>query len=316
MLIGVDLGGTNIKVGIVNQEGHILFQNSRATIPSRPYQSIVQDIIEQIEEGMMQINRSVSEIHSIGIGIPGIAEQQTGKVIYCTNLSWYDVPIGKMLRDHFNKPVFVENDATVAALAESVSGSTKGLANSVFLTLGTGVGGGIIINHKAYSGSHGAGSEIGHTIVGENFYACNCGRNGCLETFASATAMIRYAQKRLREGAQGRELLDMVEGNIENITAKAIFDCAQKGDRLAIEVVDRTIKYLAIGIANIHNMLDPDCITIGGGVSKAGDALLIPLREAVKKLTFCKSVDYGDITLAQLGNEAGIIGAAFLGVHQ
>ncbi|AOT72166.1 ROK family protein [Geosporobacter ferrireducens] len=313
MLIGVDLGGTNIKVGIVNQEGQILYQNSRTTNPSRPYPLIIQDIIEQIEGCVSQLNGTVEDIKSIGIGIPGIAELQTGNVIYCTNLSWYDVPMGEMIRTHFNKPVYIENDATVAALAESVSGSTKGLANSVFLTLGTGVGGGIIINHKAYSGSHGAGSEIGHMIVGENFYECNCGRNGCLETFTSATAMIRYAQKRIREGVVDTEILNIAEGNIENITAKVIFDSAQKGDQLATEVVERMIKYLSIGIANIHNMLDPDRITIGGGVSKAGDALLEPLREAVAKLAFCKGVIYGDITLAQLGNDAGIIGAAFLG---
>ena len=316
MLIGVDLGGTNIKVGMVNQEGQILYQNSRATNPSRPYSLIIQDIIEQIEEGIAQVGGVLEDIKSIGIGIPGIAEMHTGNVIYCTNLSWYDVPMGEIIRKHFNKPVFIENDATVAAVAESVSGSTKGLANSVFLTLGTGVGGGIIINHKAYSGSHGAGSEIGHMIVGENFYECNCERNGCLETFASATAMIRYAQKRIQEGADGTEILNMAEGKLENITAKIIFDGAQKGNVLAKEVVERMIKYLAIGIANIHNILDPERITIGGGVSKAGDMLLEPLREAVKKLTFCKSVHYGDITLAQLGNDAGIIGAAFLGENQ
>lgn len=316
MLIGVDLGGTNIKVGIVNQGGQILFQNSRTTNPSRLYRLIIQDIIEQIEEGMIQVGKTVKEIKSIGIGIPGIAELQTGNVIYCTNLSWYNVPIGEMIRKHFDKPVFIENDATVAALAESISGSTKGVPNSVFLTLGTGVGGGIIINHKVYSGSHGAGSEIGHMIVGENFYECNCGRNGCLETFVSATAMIRYAQKHIQEGVTDTEILNMAEGIIENITAKMIFDSAQKGDLLAKKVVERMIKYLSIGIANIHNMLDPDRVTIGGGVSKAGNALLEPLREAVSKQSFCKGVKYGDITLAQLGNDAGIIGAAFLGEGQ
>ncbi|MEW9121854.1 MAG: ROK family glucokinase [Thermotaleaceae bacterium] len=313
MLIGVDLGGTNIKVGAVNQKGEIVYQNIRPTNPSRGYELIIQDIIEQIEGVLAQMGLPIEDIQSIGIGIPGLSESVTGRVIYCTNLFWYDIPLGEKIKIHFQRPVYVENDATVAALAESISGSTKGLSNSVFLTIGTGVGGGIIINNKVYSGSHGAGSEIGHMIVGENFYSCNCGQNGCLETFVSATGMIRYAQKRIHEGVKDTEILHSVNNKLEDINGKVIFDAAQKGDPLGAEVVERAVNYLATGIINIYNLLDPERIAIGGGISRAGNLLLNPLREAVHKRVFCKDVNYGDIALAQLGNDAGIIGAAFLG---
>lgn len=313
MFIGVDLGGTTIKVGVVNGEGRILYQNARPTYAGRDYPLIIRDMIEQIEDAMDWAGVGLEAVKSIGIGVPGLAEARTGNVIYCTNLSWVNIPLGREISQHFGKPVFVENDATVAALAEYVAGSTKGLKNSVFITLGTGVGGGVIINHKIYSGSHGAGSEIGHMIVGENFYNCNCGANGCLETFASATGLIKYVRKRIEERDVATNILRMANGRLEDIDAKIIFDGAKAGDALAQEAVQRMVKYLAIGIINIFNILDPERIAIGGGVSKVGDYLIDLLNQEVSKMTFCKEVKYGDIVLAELGNDAGIIGAAFLG---
>ncbi|MCR1898979.1 ROK family glucokinase [Irregularibacter muris] len=313
MRIGVDLGGTNIKAGAVDDKGQILFRNSRPTLVQRGVEPIIQDIIEQIEEILDKTNASLQAVKSIGIGVPGLVERKTGKTIYVTNLFWHNVPLGEKLSNYFQRPIYVENDATVAGLAEKIAGSTQGAKNSVFITLGTGVGGGIIINDRVFSGSHGWGSEIGHAIVGENFYTCNCGQNGCLETFTSATALIRYTQKRIREGREDTLILQKVHGNIENIEAKTIFDAAKKGDALGREAVDRLIKYLAIGIVNIFNTLDPEIIAIGGGLSKAGDFLLTPLKQEVEKRLFSKEISYGDIVLAELGNDAGIIGAAFLG---
>lgn len=313
MRIGIDVGGTTIKAGVVSEEGRILFQSAIDTKAGRDYRLIFEDMIKQIEALLTQAGCKHEELKSIGIGIPGLADYKTGNVIYCTNMSWTDVPLGSALQAHFNKPVYLENDATVAGLAESVMGSTKGFPNSVFLTLGTGIGGGIIINHKTYSGSHSAGSEIGHMIVGENFYECNCGNNGCLETFASATAMIRYAAHRIEKDGIKSSILEKAGGKTENINAKAIFDAAKEGDSLGLETVNRMIKYLAIGIINIMNMLDPDIIAIGGGVSKAGDYLIGLLKQQVGKMLFSCNVQYADIVLAELGNEAGIIGAAFLG---
>ena len=313
MFIGIDLGGTAIKAGLVDREGRILAQSSIATKVGRDYRLIIEDMKRQIEQLLLDNGGSINDIESIGIGAPGLMNYKTGHVIYCTNLFWDNIPLGVELQEHFRKPVYIENDATVAGLAESLFGSTKGVPNSVFLTIGTGIGSGIIINHKVYSGSHFAGSEIGHMIVGDNFYTCNCGNSGCLETFASATAMIRYAGYRLEKDNIKSVILDKAEGKAENINAKIIFDAAKEGDPLGMETVDRMIKYLSIGIINIFNILDPEIVAIGGGVSKAGDYLLDRLRVSVQKMFFTPNIKYGDIVLARLGNEAGILGAAFLG---
>lgn len=313
MLVGIDLGGTTIKTGLVNRDGRILAQSSIDTKAGRDYKLIIGDMKKQIEKLLQDNGRSIEDIESIGIGAPGLMNCKSGNVIYCTNLFWNNVPLGVELKEHFNKPVYLENDATAAGLAESLFGSTKNVPNSVFLTIGTGIGGGIIINNKVYSGSHFVGSEIGHMIVGENFYTCNCGNNGCLETFASATAMIRYAIHRLERDKLKSSILDKAEGKPENINARIIFDAAKEGDPLGNETVDRMVKYLSIGIINVYNILDPDIIAIGGGVSKAGDFLIERLKAQVSKMFFTSSIKYGDIVLAQLGNEAGILGAAFLG---
>lgn len=313
MFVGIDLGGTTIKAGLVDREGRILIQSSIETKVGRDHNLIIDDMKKQIE-GLLQANgSSLGDIESIGIGAPGLMNYKTGYVIYCTNLFWNNVPLGVELKKYFGKPVYLENDATVAGLAESLFGSTKGVDNSVFLTIGTGIGSGIIVNSKVYSGSHFAGSEIGHMIVGENFYDCNCGNNGCLETFASATAMIRYAAHRLGQNGINSSIIDKAAGKMENINAKIIFDAAKEGDQLAVETVDRMIKYLSIGIINIFNILDPDILAIGGGVSKAGDYLVDRLKSKVEGMFFTPNVKYGKIVLAQLGNEAGILGAAFLG---
>lgn len=313
MLVGIDLGGTAIKAGLVDHEGRILLQSSIATKVGRDYKLIIADMEKQIEKLLEDYGIGIDEIESIGIGAPGLMNYKTGHVIYCTNLFWNNVPLGVELQEHFRKPVYIENDATVAGLAESLFGSTKGVSNSVFITLGTGIGSGIIINHKVYSGSHFAGSELGHMIIGDNFYKCNCGNNGCLETFASATAMIKYAAHRLEKDGVSSTIPDKASGKIENINAKIIFDAAREGDQLGKETVDRMIKYLSIGIINVFNILDPEIIAIGGGVSKAGDFLIDRLKEEVGRMFFTPNIKYGDIVLARLGNEAGILGAAFLG---
>jgi glucokinase len=313
MFVGIDLGGTAIKAGLVDREGRIIIQSSIDTKVGRDYTFIIDDMKEQIEKLLEDNGSCINDIESIGIGAPGLMNYKTGHVIYCTNLFWNNIPLGVELQKYFEKPVYIENDATVAGLAESLFGSTQGAPNSVFLTIGTGIGSGIIINHRIYSGSHFAGSEIGHMIIGDNFYNCNCGNNGCLETFASATAMIKYARHRIEKDNIRSVILDNAAGKAENINAKIIFESAKAGDQLASETVDRMIKYLSIGIINIFNILDPDIIAIGGGVSKAGDYLVDRLKTKVGKMFFTPNIKYGDIVLAQLGNEAGILGAAFLG---
>jgi glucokinase len=313
MYIGVDLGGTKIKIGMVNEEGQIVRSGIIDTDPSHDDKAILRDMTVEIERLIKQEGLKLTDIKSIGIGVPGLVDYEKGSIIYCTNLSWYNVEAVSFLKAHFNIPVYIENDATVAAYAESLFGSTKEARDSVFLTIGTGIGGGIIINKQIIRGAHGAGSEIGHMVIGENFYDCNCGRNGCFETLASATAMIKYALHKMNTANADSSLKKIYEqdGQLE---AKDIFDQAALGDPLAIETVHRTAKYMAIGIANIYNILDPEIIAIGGGVSKAGDGFFDLVRSNVSKMTLVDSdsIDYGKIVRAELGNEAGIIGAAFL----
>lgn len=313
MHVGIDLGGTKIKIGLVNEEGCITDSISINTAASHDYETIMGDMKNAITELLNKNSLVEGGIQSIGIGVPGLVDYEKGKVIYCANLSWYDVDVSGYLGKYFNVPVYLENDATAAAYAESLFGSTKNVSSSVFLTIGTGIGGGIIIDNKIIRGGHGAASEIGHMVVGENFYNCNCGRNGCFETFASATAMVKYALHRLENLDTVSTLRDIAKQKADGIEAKDIFDQAAAGDKLAHEVVQRTAKYLAIGIANIYNILDPEIIAIGGGVSKAGKQFFDMVSDLAEKMTLSKHVKYANIVTAELGNDAGIIGAAFLG---
>lgn len=311
MYIGVDLGGTKVKIGIVDDNGQIICSGTIITDPSHDYKLIMKDITWEIERLLEQKNLTAKALQAIGIGVPGLVDYKRGRVIYCTNLSWYDVDAASYLKEHFNIPVYIENDATAAAYAESLFGSTKEAESSVFLTIGTGIGGGIIINRQIIRGAHGAGSEIGHMVIGENFYDCNCGRKGCFETLASASAMVSYALHQMNTHAVYSSLQSIYEerGKLE---AKDIFDHAAFGDALAVETVNRTAEYLAVGIANIYNILDPEIIAIGGGVSKADDSFFELVRNLVKKMTLVDCIEYGRIVRAELGNDAGIIGTAFL----
>ncbi|MBF8983183.1 ROK family glucokinase [Lutibacter sp. B2] len=312
MYIGVDLGGTNIAVGIVDEKGTLKYQKSIPTKRERKQEEIIKDMIETIIEVIDDYWIHKNEIKSIGIGIPGLADPDTGEVIHCVNLGWNNVPLGKSIEKALGIPVFIDNDATVAGLAEYEAGVMKGVQSGVFITLGTGIGGGIILNGQVYSGANGVGSEFGHMVVGENYYECNCGKNGCLETFSSSTALINYTKKLIME----EKYETILKENINDLNGKMIFDAAIEGDQIANLAVDRLVKYLGIGIVNLVNILDPEIFALGGGLSKVGTFLLDKVREEVLKNKHYKTLPVGKIVLAQLGNEAGIIGAAILGKYK
>lgn len=312
MYIGVDLGGTNIAVGIVNEEGELIYDDFIPTGKERNYEAIVNDIIDLINKIIKESGANKEKIRAVGVGIPGVSEPNTGRVIKCPNLNFSGTPLKELMEEKLNIPVFVDNDATLAALAEHAAGSMKNVNSGVFITIGTGIGGGIILNGKIETGFHGIGSEIGHMIVGENYYNCGCGRNGCLETFASSTALISYTKKLIESGEE-TAILDKVGGNIEKLDGRLIFEAAKDGDILANKVVDRMVKYLAIGIMNIISIIDPEVFVLGGGISKAGNFLLNKIKEEVSRIKYFEELPIGNIVLAQLGNEAGIIGAAALG---
>lgn len=302
MGIGIDLGGTAIKGGIVNDQGEILVERLFKTESHRGYAQVVDDLVALINELLCVSPQETA----VGIGVPGILSSDGGTIVSCPNLQWQNVTLKADIERKVAIEVLLVNDATAACIAEAAFGSTRGKANSVLFTLGTGVGGGVIINNRIITGAHGVASEVGHMLMEANFYDCGCGKNGCLETFASATALIRYCQRRLAQSTSSTLAL------IPDFDGKAILDAAKAGDPLAEEAVDRLAKYLGWAIANICDLVDPEIVTIGGGLSHAGEYLLEKIkRETIKRLTY---PDYArpEMVLAKFRNEAGIIGAANL----
>lgn len=308
--IGVDIGGTGVQAGVVAENGQILFRKECPTDVLSGFEKIMEDINQLVRTMLKENGVRISEIKSIGFGVPSFINKK-GQVT-CVNLGWKEEDFINTLKSKFPETnVYAENDATVAALAEAKAGSMKGCDVGVMYTLGTGVGGGIIINGKVFNGAHNMGSEIGHVIVDTNYFDCNCGNNGCLETFCSATAIIKYAKKLIEEGNDSK-ILELANNNIENINAKNVFDAYRLNDKVAIETISRFKEYLAKAIAGMINTLDPEVISLGGGVSRAGDIILDGLDELVRKYIIYKNEDFADIVIATLGADAGIVGAAFL----
>lgn len=309
--IGVDVGGTGIQVGVIDENLKILSEGSIPTQTTISFSEQVEKIVSCVIETSESAGLSRDKIESVGVGIPGIANQNTGEIIKCTNMGWNHVPFRDEFKKHLNVPVFIDNDANVAALAESVAGISAGTSSSVFITIGTGIGSGIIINGKIWNGFHGVGGEFGHTILSLNGVPCTCGNKGCLERYTSATALIRMAKEAVSSNPD-TQILRMVSGDISRIKARTVIDAARDGDPLASEVYNLYIDQLAQAISNIVNFIDPEVIVIGGGVSNAGDFLLEPLRKKYRDYVVYKDQPIPEIKLAVLGAKAGIIGAAML----
>ncbi|MBE5801807.1 MAG: ROK family protein [Clostridiales bacterium] len=310
--IGIDVGGTGIQIGVVDAQGTILCKGETPTLVGRPYEDIIRDMGNCMLRVLAESGYNASDVTSIGVGIPGIADAQTGTVIFCTNMGWKNVPLRTELQKYLDKPVYIDNDATVAGLAESVCGVSAGCHSSVFVTLGTGVGGGIVIGGRPWSGFHGVGSEIGHIpmdIAGE---PCTCGNQGCLERYCSATAIIRMGKQQLLQHPESK-MYELCGGDVNKLNAKMVFDAAKDGDDVAIGVFNHYVDYLARAIYTIIAFLDPEMIVLGGGVSKAGSFLLNAVRERVPNYLLFKTLPYSKIEIARLGPDAGIIGAAMLG---
>ncbi len=309
MYIGIDLGGTNIAAGLVNEQGEMLFKHSVPTDSKRGAQAVIDSIIALVEVVKANCPEGV-DIKAVGIGIPGIADPATGVVLACVNLGWFDVPLKERMSERVSLPVFIGNDATVAAVAEFEVAQKGAYKDAVMITLGTGVGGGVMIGGHMLSGHHGIGSEIGHMKVGEGLYTCGCGGNGCLETFCSSTAIIHYAKHLMTTTGQRTLLTEFSDGQMDAIDGAMIFKAARAGDALAQAVVDRMVKYLSIGIINLVSIIDPKAVFIGGGLSGAGDYFLDKVRDTVDSLKYFKGSPCAAIEIAAFKNDAGIIGAA------
>lgn len=310
--IGIDLGGSSIKAGLVTEQGSLVLKKQQQTRIAEGADMVINDMALLVEEILEESELEGGEVGTLGVGIPGAAGED-GLVYFATNLFWTNVALGKKLGHLTGKPVEVANDATMAAVAEHTLGVTKDAANSIFLTLGTGIGGGVILNHHVYSGSHGIGTELGHMVVDTNAYNdCTCGNNGCWETFASATAMKKHALRLLKQG-ENSLITQSIEGEKTSIGINLIFDGARQGDALCLKVVHQMTHYLSVGIANLINIFDPQVIALGGGISGSADFFLDDLKARVAERIYVKSMNSTSLQVSELGNDAGIIGAAMYG---
>ena len=316
--IGVDLGGTNIAIGLCDNDLKIIDKGSVPTLAQREPEAIIHDMAALAKDIIERNSLSISDIDYVGIASPGAVNSKTGVVEYSANLPFDNFPISDVFKSFLPvKEVYIANDANAAALAEAIAGSAKGTKTSVMITLGTGVGGGIIIDGKIYDGGvNCAGAELGHTVISVGGRQCACGRRGCWEAYSSATALTNMTKEKMIElKAKGEKsmLFDISEKDGE-VTAKTPFDAMKSGDKAGKEIVDTYITYLAEGITNMINIFQPEVLSIGGGVCKQKEYLTKPLTEAVEKYQYKTTTnDKTKIVIATLGNDAGIIGAAGLG---
>ena len=310
--IGIDLGGTNIAVGVVNDRYEIVARRSVPTGAERPAEEVIRDMGDAVEEALRQAGLTAVDCASMGVGSPGACDPQTGVVKRAYNLNWFDVPVCRMLHQRFGIPVRLGNDANCAALAEVVAGAAVGCQDMVLITLGTGVGSGIISRGKILSGLRGGAGEAGHMLLVLDGEPCTCGRRGCWEAYASATALIR--QTRQAALAHPESLL----AQAREITGRTAFDAAAQGDAAGKAVVEQYIHYLAVGVANMINIFFPEVIGLSGGVANQGENLLAPLRAAVGPMVFGNAYaqKHTRITTCPLGYRAGVIGAALLAKNQ
>lgn len=314
--IGIDLGGTYIAAGLVDESYAIVAKMSTPTLSGREAELIVEDMAQLCRRLCASKGIGLDAISSVGIASPGIAEGATGIVRYANNLPFRNFPIVKLLSEKLGIfDIRIENDANAAAWGEAVAGAAKGSENSVMITLGTGVGGGIIIGGKIYSGFNSAGAELGHIVIEYNGRRCSCGRRGCWEAYSSATALINMTKEKLAEcDAAGRNTimseLIMRRGKISGVTA---FDAMRHGDAAGREIVESYIGYLACGLTNIVNIFQPEIISLGGGVSNEGQSLIDAIIPIVRKEQYGGGIiKQTELRIAKLGNDAGIIGAAAL----
>ncbi|SEC39584.1 glucokinase [Paenibacillus sp. GP183] len=309
--IGVDLGGTNIKVGICDEHGTLLHTYEGPTGADEGAEAVLGRIAQYVRKIVEDSKFEWDQVAGIGAGLAGFMDIPEGFVKLSPNLGWHNVPAKKILEEKLGKTVTIDNDANVAALGEAWSGAGKGIPNLVCYTLGTGVGGGIIINGHIYQGSGGMAGELGHMSIVPDIEAinCGCGQIGCLETVSSATGIVRMANDAVERGEHTSLAL------LEKIAAKDVFDAAKSGDEVALRIVHRAALYLGKSMAAVSVVLNPGRYIIGGGVSKAGEVLFAPLREAYMKYTPEQAREGVDIVPATLGNDAGIVGAAGLNLR-
>ena len=310
--IGIDLGGTFIKAGVVDENNRIIAKNMIESHVDTNVDGLCVRMVECATGALEEAGLSFDDVNTIGVGVPGAVDAENGVVVYCSNIKFRNTPLAAMIKERTGKPVYIHNDANVAAYGEVVAGAAKGCKNVVVITLGTGVGGGVIIDGKIYSGFNSFGGELGHTVIVHNGEPCPCGRRGCLESYASATALIKQTRESIKTHTESR--LWNICPDISQINGKTAFDAMRAGSKAGAEVVNKYINYLGCGLTNFINIFQPEMLLIGGGISKEGETLLEPLRKILAVETYGSSMDAPKtkIGVCTLRNDAGTIGAANL----
>jgi glucokinase len=309
MYIGIDMGGTNLVAGVINKEGDILTKVKCSTDVSKGANAIIDAISALIHEAAEKSGVPITDIKSIGLGIPGTIDHKRGVVMNSPNITQInEFPFRDTLAAQWDIPIYMVNDANAAAFGEAHAGSAEGCDDMVMVTLGTGVGGGIVLGGKLHVGFNHIGAEIGHTVVVKDGLSCNCGRKGCWEKYASASGLITMTRERMEEESYSK--MWEISPSLDDVDGMTAFKAADQGDSAGQAVVDLYIDYLACGIGNIINIFQPEIVCIGGGISNEGEALLLPLKERVANDSFRHPTRNTEIRIASLGNDAGLIGAA------
>ncbi|MBQ7542845.1 MAG: ROK family protein [Clostridia bacterium] len=311
--IGVDLGGTNIAVGVVDENNAMVGKSNIKTNLPRPAEEIFADVAKACNLALEDAGISIRDVASVGIGAPGTINKETGVIEYANNFSFFNVPARDLMKEYLGDvPIYLDNDANCAALGEAIAGAGHGVKNFIAITLGTGVGSGIVIDGKLVTGINFAAGEMGHTVICLDGERCTCGRRGCWESYSSATALIAQTKDVMRISPDSI-MWQIANESVYNVDGRTAFDALRKGDHAAKKVVDKYIYYLAQGITNVVNIFQPDMICIGGGISHEGETLLEPLRRMVARERYSiHAKKQTQIVAAELGNDAGIFGAAFL----
>lgn len=304
--IGIDLGGINTAAALISENGDILKKRSVPT-PRTP-----EGVADAIADHVKALSEKESGIAPcVGIGAPGSIDPENGIIEYWSNLHFHDVPLADMVKKRTGFPALMENDANCAALGEFVAGAGKGSRSLVVITLGTGIGGGAILNGKLYTGLNGAGLEVGHMVIEQRGRQCTCGRRGCFETYCSATALIRQARETME--TDKTSLLWSLAGERDKVNGKLVFDAFERGDGTAKAVVEEFLDYLGSGVTSLINVFQPEVFCIGGGLAGAGETIMAPIRATAEKETYAgQDKQHTRLVRAELGNDAGIIGSALL----
>ena len=311
--VGIDLGGTNIATGVVDENYQIIGRGHAKTKVFHPAEEIADDMIATAHQAIADAGITLEQVEWVGVGSPGTANPETGMIGLANNLGFHDVPLKKILSERIDKPIHIENDANAAAYGELMAGAAKGLRSMVMVTLGTGVGGGIVIDGRIFSGFNYKGGELGHVGLVKDGVPCTCGRRGCIESYCSATALIRITREAMQLDLTSK-MWEITGGSLDSVNGRTAFDAMRMGDKAGAAVVDQYIDNIANAISGIISLIQPEALVIGGGICKEGEPFFAPIRERTYPQTFNHDPNNcAAILQAKLGNDAGIIGAALLG---